>query len=117
MTIVRRLGRPSMQGMEWSWVIRRMVLSGNCKSGRQQGVLGTRKSKQTFSGQRLSRCLRIMDVRNQSRGRPHRKVRFPAALVVGRSPFEPWASGRKGQECPLEIRTKKFKFMLFFWFS
>ena len=28
--------------------------------------------------------------------------------------FDPWASGRKGQECPREIRTKKFMFMSFF---
>ena len=54
-----------------------------------------------------------MDVRAEDRGRPHQKVRFPAAPVVGEF-FDPWASGRKGQECPREIRTKKFMFMLFF---
>ena len=27
--------------------------------------------------------------------------------------FDPRASGRRGQECPREVRTKKFRFMLF----
>ena len=31
----------------------------------------------------------------------------------GEKLFDPGASGRKGQECPREIRTKKFMFMLF----
>ena len=55
-----------------------------------------------------------MDVRAKNRGRPHQKVRFSAAPVVGRNFSTPGASGRKGQECPREIRTKKFMFMLFF---
>ena len=55
-----------------------------------------------------------MDVRAENRGRPLQKVRFPAAPVGGEKLFDPWASGRKGQECPQEIRTKKFMFMLFF---
>ena len=32
----------------------------------------------------------------------------------GEKLFDPGSSGRKGQECPREIRTKKFMFMLFF---
>ena len=32
----------------------------------------------------------------------------------GEKLFDPWASGRKGQECPREIPTKKFTFLLFF---
>ena len=32
----------------------------------------------------------------------------------GEKLFDPWAFGRKGQECPREIRAKKFMFMLFF---
>ena len=59
-----------------------------------------------------------MDVRTKNRGRPHQKVRFPAGRGCGpgggEKLFDPWASGRKGQECPREIRTKKFMFMLFF---
>ena len=57
-----------------------------------------------------------MDVRAENRGRPHQKVRFPAAPVVGRNFLTSgtWAFGRKGQECPWEIRAKKFMFMLFF---
>ena len=31
----------------------------------------------------------------------------------GEKHFDPWASGHKGQECPQEIRTKNFMFMLF----
>ena len=52
-----------------------------------------------------------MDVRAENRGRPHQKVRLPAAPVVGRNFL---TQGRKGQECPREIRAKKFMFMLFF---
>ena len=44
------------------------------------------------------------------------KVRFPAAPGGGEKLFDPWASGRKGQECPREIRTNKFMFMLSFLF-
>ena len=55
-----------------------------------------------------------MDVRAGDRGRPHPKVGLPAAPVVGRNFFDPWAFGCKGQECPQEIRAKKFMFMLFF---
>ena len=29
--------------------------------------------------------------------------------------FDPWASGRKGEECPEKIRTEEFMFMLFFF--
>ena len=29
--------------------------------------------------------LRVMDVHAENRGRPHQKVRFPAAAVVGRN--------------------------------
>ena len=32
----------------------------------------------------------------------------------GEKLFDPGASGRKGQECPREIRAKMFMFMLFF---
>ena len=55
-----------------------------------------------------------MDIRTENRGRLHQKVGFPATPVMGRNFFDPWASGRKGRECPQEIRTKKFMFMLFF---
>ena len=34
----------------------------------------------------------------------------------GEELFDPWASGRKGRERPQEIRTKKFMFMLLFFF-
>ena len=39
-------------------------------------------------------------------------MRFPAAPDGGEKLFDLGASGRKGQERPREIRTKKFMFML-----
>ena len=54
---------------------------------------GTRKSTQTFSGQSFSRTLRVMDLRTKNRGHPHRKVCFPAALVVGRNFLTPGHPG------------------------
>ena len=74
-----------------------------------------RKSTQTFSGQSSSRTLRVMDVRAENCGRPHQKVRFPAAPVTGRNVLTPRASGRKGQERLQEVWTRKFMFMLFFF--
>ena len=54
-------------------------------------------------------------------GRPRRKSwtsapksAFSCGPSGGEKLFDPWASGRKGQECPQEIRTKKFMVMLFF---
>ena len=44
-----------------------------------------KKSTQTFFVQSFSRTLRVMDVRAENRGRPHQKVRFSAALVMGRN--------------------------------
>ena len=40
---------------------------------------------QNFFVQSFSTTLRVMDVRAENRGRPHQKVRFPAAPVVGRN--------------------------------
>ena len=55
-------------------------------------------------------------------GCPRRKSRTSAPKSAfscgpggGEKLFDPWASGRKGQECLQEIRTKKFMFMLFFF--
>ena len=55
-----------------------------------------------------------MDVRAENRGCPHQKVPFSCGPGGGEKRFDPWAFGHKGQECPREIRTKKFMFMLFF---
>ena len=71
------------------------------------------KNNADFFWTKFSRTLRVMDVPAENRGRPHQKVRFPTALVMGET-FDPLASGCKGQECPQEIRTEKFMFMLFF---
>ena len=46
---------------------------------------GTAKSTQTFLVQNFSRTLRVMDVRAENRGRPHQKLRFFAAPVMGRN--------------------------------
>ena len=58
-------------------------------------------------------------------GCPHRKIvddgtaapksEFSCGLGDGEKLFDPWASEHKGQECPQEIRTKKFMIMLFFF--
>ena len=55
-------------------------------------------------------------------GRPRRKSwtsapksAFSCSPGEGEKLFDPGASGHKGQECPREIRTKKFMFMLFFF--
>ena len=74
-------------------------------------LLGTRKSTQTFSGQSFSRTLRVMDVQTKNRAFPHQKNVFLRPWWW-RDTFDPRASGRKGQECQQEIRTKMFKFML-----
>ena len=55
--------------------------------------LGARKSTQTFSVQSFSTTLRVMDVRTENRGRPHQKLRFPAAPVVGRNFLTPGHPG------------------------
>ena len=53
-----------------------------------------------------------MDVRAENRGRLHQKLAFSFGPGGGETLFDPWASGRKRPECPLEIRIKKF--MVFF---
>ena len=69
--------------------------------------VGARKSTQTFSGQNLSKTLRVMDVRAENRGRAHQKVCFYCGGPGDREKrFDPKASGHMGQECPREIRTK-----------
>ena len=42
----------------------------------------------------------------------HTKSVFSCGPSDGEKLFDPRASGRKGQECPQEIRTKMFMFML-----
>ena len=59
-----------------------------------------------------------MDVRTENRGRTPQKPwkgAFSCGPADGEKLFDPWSSGRKGQECPREIRTKMFMcmFMLF----
>ena len=72
-----------------------------------------------FSGvvsfcRRAALTLGVMDVRAKKRGRPHQKNGFSCGPGDGENLFEAWAPGHKGKECPHQIRTKKFMFMLFF---
>ena len=60
---------------------------------RRKTELGSKKSTQTFFVQSFSTTLWVMDVRADNRGRPHQKVRFPAAPVVGRNFLTPGHSG------------------------
>ena len=52
---------------------------------RDASQLGAKKSTQTFFVQSFSKTLRVMDVRAENRGRPHQKVHFSAAPVMGRN--------------------------------
>ena len=61
------------------------IRGNHCAPHRQSQIaafLGTRNQR-TFSGQSFSRTLRVMDVRAENR--PHPKVRFSAAPVMGRN--------------------------------
>ena len=78
------------------------------------------------SGQKISanifvqsfpRALRVMDVRTHPTIVDVRtKSVFSCGPGVGEKLFDPWASGRKDQECRREIRTKKIMFLRFCWF-
>ena len=76
--------------------------------------IGAKKSTQTF-------FVLSFSTTPSGHGRPGRKSWTSApksAFSCGPGGVEkffvPWASGCKGQECPREIRTKKFMFMLLF---
>ena len=75
--------------------------------------IGAKKSTQTFFVQSFSTTLRVIDVRAENRGRPHQKVRFSAAPVVGRNFLTPGYPAVRVRN----VREKsgpKFFFMLFF---
>ena len=86
---------------EASWILHQILLQP-IHSG-----IGAKTSTQTFSVRSFWRTLRVMDVRAKNRG-------FSCRPGKGEKLFNPCASGRKGQECPREIRSKKFKFVSFF---
>ena len=77
-----------------SWSLSHLLARavGRNVSGFLQSI-GAKKSTQTFFAQSFSTTLRVMDVRAENRGRPHQKVRFPAAPVVGRNFLTPGHSG------------------------
>ena len=88
------------------------------------GVQSLRQKRLIFRSQKINAnffCTNFFD-NPSGRGRPRRKSwtsapksAFSCGPGGGEKLFDPWASGRKGQECPREIRTKKFMFMLFFF--
>ena len=59
-----------------------------------------------------------MDVRADNRGRPHQKVHFSAAPVMGRNFLTPGHPGVRARNVRGKSGPKKFMFMLFFlpWF-
>ena len=69
-----------------------------CNKG--PGFLGAKRTTQTFLYKVFQQPFgswtsapKIVDVRAENRGRPHQKVRFPAAPVVGRNFLTPGHSG------------------------
>ena len=83
----------------------------------------TRPSPESSRGQKINAnffCTKFFDDPS-GRGRPRQKSwtsapksAFSCGPGGGEKPLYLWASGRKGQECPWEIQTEKFMFMLFF---
>ena len=65
-----------------------------------------RKSAQ-FLYKAFSRTFQVRDVRAENGGRPHQSL-FSCGPGDGEILFDPWASGRKGQEPPPNIQTEKF---------
>ena len=78
-------------------------------------LIGARKSTQTFFGQSFSRTLRVMDVRTKNRGRPHRKVRFPAAPVAGRNFLTPGHPGVRVRNVRRKFGPKSLCLYCFFF--
>ena len=69
---------------------------------------GGQKINANFFAQSFSTTLRVMDVRAENRGRLHRKVRFPAAPVMGRNFLTPGHPGVRvrnvrGKSCPKSL--------------
>ena len=77
--------------------------------------LGAEKSTQTFFVQSFSTTLRVMDVRAENRGRPHQKVRFPAAPVVGRNFLTPGHPGVRVRNVRAKSGPKSLCFCCFFF--
>ena len=87
-----------------------------------QFTLCSTQASSSFRGQKINAnffCTKYLD-NPSGHGRPHRKswMSAPKSAFVcgpgdGEKLFDPGASGRKGQECPREIRTEHFMFMLF----
>ena len=55
--------------------------------------IGSKNQRKFFVVQSFSTTLRVMDVRAKNNGRPHQKMRFPAAQVVGRNFLTPGHPG------------------------
>ena len=77
--------------------------------------IGSKKSMQTFFVQSFSTTLRVMDVRAENRRRPHQKVRFPAAPVVGRNFLTPEHPGVRVGNVRGKSGPKSLCFCCFFF--
>ena len=82
-------------------------------------ILGAKKSTQTFFVQSFSKTLRVMDVRAENRGRPHQRVRFSAAPVMGRNFLTQGHPGVRvrnvrGKSGPKSLCLCCFSFLRFF---
>ena len=81
--------------------------------GKVQTFVGAKKSTQTFFAQSFSTTLRVMDVRAENRGRPHAKMRFPAAPVVGRNFLTPGHSGVRVRNVRRKSGPKVYVYAVF----
>ena len=77
--------------------------------------IGAKKSTQTLLVQSFSTTLRVMDVRAENRGRPHQKVRFPAAPVAGRNFLTPGHSGVSVRNVRVKSGPKSLCLCCFFF--
>ena len=97
-TIVRYPGRPVISVPEFGsrrpvgWSLVRRCFHGVPFTGLQVLSRG-QKINANFFVQSFSTTLRVMDVRAENRGRPHQKVRFSAAPVMGRNFLTPGHPG------------------------
>ena len=66
------------------------------------------KINANFSVQSFSRTLRVMDVRAETRGRPHQKVHVPAARVMGRNSLTPGHPSMRVRNVCRKLGQKRF---------
>ena len=120
----KKLGHPSpkLESATWENILQTPRMN-TCKETCSEGTDYHRHQDYKIRGQKINAnffCTKFFD-NPSGHGRPRRKSwtsapksAFSCGPGGGEKLFDPGASGRKGQECPQEIRTKKFMFMLFF---